>query len=359
MTGFGEGLRNTTPLRGRAALGQGFLHWSGNFDEVQDFDQQIRMLAGGSGLLGSDQAAQGTVSQPLGDRKRGISADLDALAAYVASLDRFDPSPHRAGDGRPSALAAQGQELFASLNCGSCHSGAQFTGSGEGTLSNIGTLKASSGSRLGAPLTGIDVPTVRDVWATAPYLHDGSAATLQQAVRAHRGYVLDDAQLDALAAFLREIGDDAAAANSASGHGTGLRAHYFGNATLSGAPVLTRLEAIDTSWSAAPGPNLPASGFSVRWTGLLQAPATGSYRVQTVSNNSIRVSMDGEGVIDHWADHARATDTSAAINLVAGQWVRIVVEYRASSAGAEARLRWRTPGDTDFVTLPATRLYAY
>ena len=50
LTGFGEGLRNTINLRGRAgAQGQGFLHWSGNFDEVQDFEGQIRNLSGGTG----------------------------------------------------------------------------------------------------------------------------------------------------------------------------------------------------------------------------------------------------------------------------------------------------------------------
>ena len=42
---------------------------------------------------------------------------------------------------------------------------------------NVGTIKPTSGQRLGATLTGIDPPTLRDVWATAPYLHDGSAAT--------------------------------------------------------------------------------------------------------------------------------------------------------------------------------------
>ena len=49
LTRLGEGLRNTINLRGRAG-GQGFLHWSNNFDEVQDFEGQIRTLAGGTGL---------------------------------------------------------------------------------------------------------------------------------------------------------------------------------------------------------------------------------------------------------------------------------------------------------------------
>ena len=49
-----------------------------------------------------------------------------------------------------------------------------------------------SGKRLGATLTGIDPPTLRDVWATAPYLHDGSAVTLADAVRAHTNITLSD-----------------------------------------------------------------------------------------------------------------------------------------------------------------------
>jgi hypothetical protein len=80
---MGEGLRNTVSLRGRAGA-QGFLHWSANFDEVQDFEAQIRTLAGGSGLMSDADFNAGTRSQPLGTPKAGVSADLDALAAYVA-----------------------------------------------------------------------------------------------------------------------------------------------------------------------------------------------------------------------------------------------------------------------------------
>jgi hypothetical protein len=77
LTGSGEGLRNTISLRGRAA-GHRFLHWSNNFDEVQDFEGQIRGLAGGTGLMSDAAFFAGTRSQPLGDRKAGQSADLDA-----------------------------------------------------------------------------------------------------------------------------------------------------------------------------------------------------------------------------------------------------------------------------------------
>ena len=75
---------------------QGFLHWSGNFDEVQDFEGQIRSFAAARGSC-LTQTSTGTRSQPLGDPKAGLSADLDALAAYVASLERVrcQPLPQR------------------------------------------------------------------------------------------------------------------------------------------------------------------------------------------------------------------------------------------------------------------------
>jgi hypothetical protein len=50
---------------------------------------------------------------------------------------------------------------------------------GEYVLHNVGTYKLTSGNRLGAALPGLDTPTLKGVWQTAPYFHDGSAATLQ------------------------------------------------------------------------------------------------------------------------------------------------------------------------------------
>lgn len=214
LTGFGEGLRNTIALQGRAAA-HGFSHWSGNFDEIQDFEGQIRNLAGGTGLMTDAQFNTGTRSQPLGDRKTGISADLDALAAYVASLSAFSQSPYR-NNGALTADATAGRQIFQTANCAQCHSGTAFTEAANGTLRNIGTLKPSSGSRLGAPLTGIDTPTLRDVWATAPYLHDGSAATLEAAVSAHNGVTIAGADLPKLVAYLQQIGSEEASAPTAN-----------------------------------------------------------------------------------------------------------------------------------------------
>jgi YVTN family beta-propeller protein len=207
LTHAGEGLRNTISLRGRAAMGQGRLHWSANFDEVQDFEGQIRSLAGGTGLMTDTAFNTGTRNQPLGDAKAGQSTALDALAAYVASLTRFEVSPLRQANGSLTSDAVNGKTVF-QQQCLSCHGSNAFTQSASVGLQNIGTLKASSGKRLGASLAGIDPPTLRDAWATAPYLHDGSAATLDDAVRAHTNLTLTATQLNQVVAYVAQIGSD-------------------------------------------------------------------------------------------------------------------------------------------------------
>ncbi|MGH7786572.1 MAG: Ig-like domain-containing protein, partial [Candidatus Binatia bacterium] len=192
FTGRGEGLRNTTTLHGRGGTAHGNVHWSANFDEIQDFEHDIRNAFGGSGFMTAAQFA--AASTPLGPLKTGRSADLDALAAYVASLGTatLPRSPTRNADGTMTASALTGAQVFATSGCASCHAGAAFTDStlGTATLRNVGTLRTTSGARLGAPLTGIDTPTLLGLWDTAPYMHDGSAATLDDVFRVTGGTVI-------------------------------------------------------------------------------------------------------------------------------------------------------------------------
>lgn len=207
FTSLGEGLRNTIALKGRAGIGHGFLHWTANFDEVQDFEGQIRQLAGGSGLMTNEAFNAGTTAEPLGDPKAGHSADLDDLAAYVGSLNQFDPSPY-SQEGALTTSAQLGKQVFINHNCAACHGGVNFSLSGNASaLVDIGTLKASSGTRLSEELLDLDIPTLRDVWTTAPYLHDGSALTLQEAVSAHNLYTLSTQEIDQVVNYMLQIGN--------------------------------------------------------------------------------------------------------------------------------------------------------
>ena len=97
FTDRGEGLRNTIGLRGQGGSAGAPLHWTGNFDEIQDFENDIRGAFGGTGFMQDTDYFAGTRSQPLGQPKAGFSADLDALAAYLNSLDQPGPQPLPAG----------------------------------------------------------------------------------------------------------------------------------------------------------------------------------------------------------------------------------------------------------------------
>ena len=209
----GEGLRNTADLRSRAGIGQGNVHWTANFDEIHDFENDMRDIFMGEGLM-SDSDFAATAST-LGAPKAGLSDDLDALAAFVTTLSTTGPSPMRSQSGALTPDAMAGRQVFLTSGCASCHSDEVFTNSPQGgEFNDIGTVDADTGGRLGQPLPngGLDTPTLLGLWNTAPYLHDGSAATVRAAVLAHTaasvGFdvtTLSATQLDQLDAFLLQI----------------------------------------------------------------------------------------------------------------------------------------------------------
>lgn len=208
----GEGLRNTVAVLGRSSTPQGRLNWTGNLDEVQDLERQIRELFKGTGFLPDDVF---DTSDPLGDPIAGLSPELDALAAYVASLDHVNPSPYKNADGTLTEDGKAGRAVFLRLGCDFCHSGAGFTDSQRGSLHDVGTLTELSGTRAGEPLFGFDTPTLLGVWETPPYLHDGSAPTLRDVITTKNpddlhGFVsvLQPAEIDQLVAYLMQIDGD-------------------------------------------------------------------------------------------------------------------------------------------------------
>ncbi len=140
--------------------------------------------------------------------------------------------------------------------------------------------------------------------------------------------------------------------------GTGLAGAYFANPTLQGAPVALRTEAVDFQWPAAPtGAAVPADGFSVRWSGLIEAPVSGGYALQTVSDDGIRLWVDGQLVVDHWTPHAAAPNTTQVWNWSAGERHVVTLEYQEVGGLGTAQLLWQTPVAAGFTPVPAERLY--
>ncbi len=208
FTHRGEGLRNTISLRGRRGTGHGRVHWTGTFDEIQDFENDIRAHFGGLGFMSDADFFSGTRSEPLGDPKAGPSFELNALSAYVTSLDAVPASPYRAQGGELTADGRAGETIYRRLNCVSCHAGSDFTDSARNSLHDVDTAGPGSGARLGRVLTGLDTPTLKGVWNTAPYLHDGSAATLYDVIENlnhGNAALLGQAEKDRLVAYLLQL----------------------------------------------------------------------------------------------------------------------------------------------------------
>lgn len=156
----------------------------------------------------------------------GLTPDnlVDALATYVRALTTPGAPFDRYLEGDRSAIDAQareGFELFQDLGCVSCHQGRNIGGN---LFQHFGVMDdyfADRGDVTEADLgrynvTGREqdkfkfkVPSLRNVAETAPYFHDGSAATLEEAVRAMLEYQLgrpaDDAKIARIVAFLETL----------------------------------------------------------------------------------------------------------------------------------------------------------
>lgn len=148
----------------------------------------------------------------------------------------------------------------------------------------------------------------------------------------------------------------------AAGGGSGLKGEYFNriDKTISKVPSSWTATAVrtdptvDFTWSAAmnswpytpeQGPGLPGVGtdnFTVRWTGKLTPSVTSnSYKISTVSDDGVRVWLDGVLIIDRWIDQAPYTVTTGNLSLVAGTSYDIRVEFYEAAQGAQIQLRWQ------------------
>ena len=204
---FAQGPRDT-PSNAGGTLGTGFLFRTADRNRVQDYWHTINVEQGGSFVDPSVDATQ----EPL----------LDAIAAYV----NLAIPPPVAPKTDPSLVAA-GAAVFnrADVGCATCHTGPRFTDSGAGNalldlagtvlLHAVGTCNMGDWPDVahqdvdGDPrdACNFDTPSLNGVADSAPYLHDGSAATLGDAVDAHvpAAAALSDADRAGLLEYLRSL----------------------------------------------------------------------------------------------------------------------------------------------------------
>ena len=91
---------------------------------------------------------------------------------------------------------------------------------------------------------------------------------------------------------------------------SGLKGEYFSNVTFSGEPVFIRNDKqIQFQWTLfGPDPEkLNYDFWSVRWSGKLEAPETGTFNIGIDGNDGYRLYLDGQLLIDNWIKRSRQT----------------------------------------------------
>jgi len=143
-------------------------------------DQLIKRLSGIAGYRAMFKAAFGDPAITT-DRVGKAIADFErTLVSPEAPFDRFVAGD----DSAISASAKSGFALFnGKCNCVKCHTGWRFTDDG---FHDIGVLSEDLGRGTLLPLESMQhafkTPTLRNVVERAPYMHDGTEATLEQVV---------------------------------------------------------------------------------------------------------------------------------------------------------------------------------
>jgi cytochrome c peroxidase len=130
-----------------------------------------------------------------------VAASLDI---YLRSLEPV-PSP-RLEEGRLSPAALRGEVVFRSpqVGCGGCHSG--------GLRTDLKAHDVGTTGRFDQAQLLFDTPALVELWRTAPFLHDGSCASLYELVtsrnrdnRHGRTAHLSKAQVDDLVEYLLSL----------------------------------------------------------------------------------------------------------------------------------------------------------
>ncbi|CAA6693105.1 MULTISPECIES: glycoside hydrolase family 3 C-terminal domain-containing protein [unclassified Lentimonas] len=133
---------------------------------------------------------------------------------------------------------------------------------------------------------------------------------------------------------------------------TGWRMEFFNNKDLEGEALSGFAREINykhlNGFKVPEGINPKA--FSLRLTAEVVPKASGVYLLKTMSDDGVRIRVDGKEVINDWSNHQpRLKD--ASIELVAGERYAFVVEYFQGGGGGSLVFGWDAPGSEAMNTL--------
>ncbi len=126
----------------------------------------------------------------------------------------------------------------------------------------------------------------------------------------------------------------------------GLLAEYYLGVDLKGTAVKRTETNIAYDWgNTAPMAQIPTDRYSVRWTGKITPLYTNIYTFYTLSDDGVRLWVNGIAVVNNWTYHG-VTENSGTISLEAGKAYDIKMEYFESSGSAIAKLLWSSVNQT-------------
>jgi cytochrome c peroxidase len=192
---YREGTRNVPSIL-NAAYGKSFL-WDGSVETLEE--QMLRPIEGERELALDLDDLVDRLREQEGYRvafrdafgTEGVSRDRVALAlaSYVRTIRSGDAPVDRFLHGDEGALSAEAREGFrlfvGRANCGVCHLAPLFTDhSFHNTGVSWGSTDKGRGDVTGLPESqgAFKTPSLRNVAATAPYMHDGSIPDLESVI---------------------------------------------------------------------------------------------------------------------------------------------------------------------------------
>ncbi|HTV62908.1 MAG TPA: PA14 domain-containing protein, partial [Verrucomicrobiae bacterium] len=110
---------------------------------------------------------------------------------------------------------------------------------------------------------------------------------------------------------------------------------------------------IDFNWkSGRPGGTVPADNWSAQWTGKITVPAAvGNVTLAALSDDGVRVWVDGQLCIGNWGPNNSAT-TESTVTLNAGQTHQLKVQYVQFGGNDLITLEWRGANAAQSVWIP-------
>ncbi|OGX82198.1 hypothetical protein BEN49_14330 [Hymenobacter coccineus] len=132
-------------------------------------------------------------------------------------------------------------------------------------------------------------------------------------------------------------------AQTAAGLSPGLRGDYYEGLNFEHLVRTQRDARLDFDWhEQSPVPGVPATSFTVRWTGWLVPPVTGRYVLHLTVDDGVRLWLDQRLLLEEWRGQYLSV-YQVAVDLQAGHAYPLRLEYCQYSATTRLLLSWERP----------------